>query len=67
MNELSELLSSGGHAIKEHITNEYMKELKSYHKKYDEVFKEYQKEVKSNNGCSSNWNDESVDDGVSPF
>lgn len=41
LNELSELLSSGGHAIKEHITNEYMKELKPYQKKYDKVFDKY--------------------------
>ena len=67
LNELSELLSSGGHAIKEHITNEYMKELKLYHKKYDEVFKKYQTDINSNNRCSSNWNDELVDDGVVPF
>ena len=44
-----------------------MKELKLYHKKYDEVFKKYQTDINSNNRCSSNWNDELVDDGVVPF
>ena len=67
LNELSELLSSRGHAIKEHISNNHLKELNMYHKKYDELFKEYKNRNNINTGQSSNWNVKSRDNGVSPF
>lgn len=67
LSELSELLKNNDHAIKEHITNEYIDELKPLHNKYKCKYKTYKQEFKSDQGESVNWNIKTVDNGIDPF